>query len=93
MRLAKTAQPSSDRKPASALSGKLIEAMRDRVFPITMRIDTLPPKTRFVFTHQDVVDALIKEIQRDSPEILRNKATFMAEMDAGFDRIQESHLI
>jgi hypothetical protein len=87
MRLAKTTQPGVDRKPTSALSSKLIDAMRERIIPIAMNIDTLPLKTRFVFTPQDVVDALIKDIQRDSPEIVQNKAVFFEELHAAYDRL------
>jgi hypothetical protein len=90
MRLAKTTQPGIERKPTSALSSKLIDAMRERIIPIAMNIDTMPQKTRFVFTPQDVVDALIKDIQRDSPEIVRDKDIFFSELSAAYDRVVET---
>jgi hypothetical protein len=87
MRLAKSGQPNNERKPASALSSKLIDAMRERIIPIALHIDTLPLKTRFVFTRQDIIDALIKDLRRDNPEIIQDRDTFIAEVQSAYDRL------
>jgi hypothetical protein len=86
MRMVNGDIPVVERKQASALSSKLIEAMRDRIIPIAMRVDSLPALTRFVFTQEDVVDALIKDIKRDNPEILEDRDTFISQIQSAYDR-------
>jgi hypothetical protein len=87
MRLAKS-ETVIERKPASALSNKLIDVMRERIIPIAMRIETLPSHTRFVFTHEDVIDALIKDMKRDNPEILTDKDSFLLKIQSAYDKYQ-----
>jgi hypothetical protein len=60
--------------------------MRDRIIPIAMHVDSLPALTRFVFTQEDVVDALIKDIRRDNPEILEDRDTFISQIQSAYDR-------
>jgi hypothetical protein len=90
MRLAKNGVVQNERKPASALSSKLIDAMRDRIIPMAAHVASLPTHTRFVFTQEDVVDALILDIRRDNPEILENRECFFAEIQAAYDRYLKS---
>jgi hypothetical protein len=89
MRLAKEGTV-VERKPASALSNKLIDVMRERIIPIAMLIESLPSHTRFVFTQEDVVDALIKDLKRDNPEILADKDSFLSKIHAAYDRHQST---
>jgi hypothetical protein len=86
MRMAKGEVPVTERKPASALSSKLIDAMRERIIPLAMHIDSLPSHTRFMFTQEDVIDALIKDIQRDNPAILADRDSFMLNIQSAYDR-------
>jgi hypothetical protein len=90
MRLAKGEVAVIERKPTSALSSKLIDAMHERIIPMAMHIDLLPSETRFVFTQDDVVDALIKDIQRDSPGILADRESFMLNIQSAYDRYRAS---
>jgi hypothetical protein len=87
MRLVKIGGVTTERKTASALSSKLIDAMRDRVIPLASMIETLPHKTRFVFTSEDLIESLLRDIQRDNPEILHNKDSFISEVVAAYDRV------
>jgi hypothetical protein len=87
MRVAKNAAPNSDRKPASSLSNKLIDAMRERVIPLATQLEPLPEYTRFAFTHEDVIDALIKDIRKDNPEIVQDRGFFISEVEAAYDRL------
>jgi hypothetical protein len=89
--MAKNGVVQHERKPASALSSKLIDAMRDRVIPIAAHIASLPTHTRFVFTQEDVVDALILDIKRDNPEILEDRESFFAEIQSAYDRYLKSN--
>jgi hypothetical protein len=86
MRLAKNGVCTSERKPASALSSKLIDAMQQRIIPMATDIASLPALTRFVFTPGDVIDDLIKDIKRDNPCILLNRDSFLVEMQLAYDR-------
>jgi hypothetical protein len=87
MRLAKIGASGGERKSTSALSNKLIDAMRERVTPIAMLIDTLPTKTRFVFTQQDIIEGLITDIKRDNPEILQDRDFFISQVKSAYDRM------
>ena len=78
--------PVVERKSSSALSGKLIDVMRERIIPMGMCIESLPSETRFVFTQDDVIDAFIKDLQRDTPEILVDSNLFMAKMQSAYKR-------
>jgi hypothetical protein len=89
MRMAK-GETIIERKPASALSSKLIDAMRERIIPIATRIESLPSQTRFVFTQEDVIDALIKDMKRDNPEILADKDSFLSKIQSAYDRYQSN---
>ena len=86
MRIAKGETATVERKPVSALSSKLIDAMHERIIPIAACIDSLPSHTRFFFTQEDVIDALIKDIRRDNPEILEDRDAFMLKIQLGYDR-------
>jgi hypothetical protein len=89
MRMAHGDAPVAERKQASALSSKLIEAMHERILPLAMRVDSLPAFTRFLFTREDVVDALIKDVNRDHPGILADRDSFISQMQSAYDRYRQ----
>jgi hypothetical protein len=86
MRMAKHGQ-CVERKTTSALSSKLIDVISDRILPLAQEIDSLQPLTRFAFTQDEALDAMLLEVHRDNPTILQSRELFHSTIMCAYDQI------